>query len=227
MIQVLNCNDMSSGMTDISIPMFVAQDSRLLKVICDDFDDDDEPEHVPIFIPKAYMNKIMEYYNHYSDYFLNNTQLTDEDKFNVISQSMLDFPQNQHKIQQDREKWRPRRNDIPTETLYVGFSDSEGNTTNVANPDNLTTLELANRLSIKLDFIECWTNDFEKDFIKSIHFISPDADDFPKDGISFATDGTPILSAFLLHKYANYMLINSFLCFMQAVITHHNHTISQ
>lgn len=220
-IQVMNGQDMSSGVVDVQVPMFFARDCRLLKVICDDFEEDDEQEPVPVFVPKIYLDKILEYYTYYTDYFLGKTQIEDKDRFQLITQSMLDFPINQTKVEQDRAKRIPRRPDIPTEVFYVGVMDSEGTLSNVVDATNMTTLELANRMSLKLDYMEWWTNKFERLFIRTIHFIPIDATHFPNDGISFESDGTTILSAFLLLKYADYLLSNSFSRFIRAMIHYH------
>lgn len=172
-VKVIN-SDKSCG--TVTVPYSFYNDSHLIKTLfldeCDDIDefieDINSDGGLPLIaIDKEYIEFVIQYYKNYEEYFNGNITVNDEDRFQVITQKMIDRPFIVPIVEKEMNKRKPRKNYIPTEIFYIGILDL-----NKENKDikNMTTLELANIVSMHEEYNEYWVNDFEKEFANQIHW---------------------------------------------------------
>lgn len=196
------------------IPEYIARDSKLLSVICDmdeDADVVDTPtETVPIMVNQSYFEKLLEYYQHYESYFKDEVQASDADFILPLPHSIVFEYANDDDIAQHEENFK-RREDIPTEALYIDkftkfkeitesvdakrdeeAKQSEKEKIELAPFWKRSKSEIANQKTMndQKQFQKYWMNDFERRFVSQFHWISPMSPEYPKetDGVLRVTE---------------------------------------
>jgi len=198
----------------IDVPEYIARDSNLLSVVCDMDEDADaediQAETIPIMVNQPYFDKFFEYYRHYDSYFKDEVQASDADFILPLPHSIVFEYADDDYITQYEQNFK-RREDIPTEALYIDkFTKFKDITENVdAKRDEeakqsekhkieLTPFwkrsksEIANQMTMndQKQFQKYWMNDFERRFVSQFHWISPMSPEYPNetDGVLWVTE---------------------------------------
>lgn len=173
-IQIKDENDKK---TTVMVPINFIFDSYMIKNLhlddCEDvikfIEDINKDGGLPFSpIPKQYMEFVVNYYNHYTKYFSGEVKINDEDRYDVISQKVLDNPNIIPVCEKEFSKRIPRRNDIPTEVFYIGMLNVHTNDS--IDISKMSSVELANMISMCEEHEEWWVNKFEKKLLNKIHW---------------------------------------------------------
>lgn len=222
----------------------IAYDIKLLRVMCDMDEEDEEDDEVsdqtiPVMVNEEYFAKLLEYYEHYEDYFKGVSMVNETNYKLPMPHSIVYEYADDDDIREHEENFR-QREDIPTEAVYLDkmeqFKDM-----NTKELWEKSKTEMANEMTMNDEekFKKYWMNDFERVFVESFHWISPMSSDYPKetDGVLYemVTDtkndsmsGAAIpstkkvkLSIFRMYEYcgfSGYMNTNSFGRFLSKYI---------
>lgn len=162
------------------VPYYIVKDSKYFSAMLDLDDDevDDNKDTMNIWVNDVYFKKILEYYEHYKEYFTGEVEVNEEDKINVVTRPMLHNTSALAK--RDAGRKIIRRNDIPTEVFYIDTKKEKKQRLELANEQSMLSLE---------EFTEKWMNAFERKFVEDFHWISPKSKDYPTE-----TDGVLTLN---------------------------------
>ena len=222
------------------IEKFIADDIKLLHVICDMEEEDEEPEEaIPVMVNEEYFGKLLEYYEHYENYFKGVSTVDDEDYKLPMPHSIVYEYASDEDIRNHEENFR-RREDIPTEAVYLDKME-EFKEMNRKELWEKSKMEMANEMTMNdvEKFKKYWMNEFERAFVEDFHWISPLSGEYPRetDGVLYErgteTENDPVsgaavpinrkvkLSIFRMYEYcgySGYLNTNSFGRFLSKYI---------
>jgi len=217
MMEIILTSPVDGETVKRTIPMWIAQESKLLKEMMDnDNNDNDNKQTIPIAMPMepAYFDKMIQFYIHYSDYFQGMVEPTDHElAIAPVTRAMVINPKSIHaRKQKEASDAIVRPNHIPS---FV-FTPHEQLTMSINKTDQV---DVAILTSFREEFFTKWCNEFDRTYFKSLHTISTRSDKYPNatDGImttnvdeenqaGAAPQVERKLSLFRLRDYIGYML---------------------
>ena len=195
------------------IPLWIAQQSKLLNEMIDD-DDEMDTVTLPMPMEPAYFDKMIQFYIHYSKYFQGKVEPTEEElAIAPVTRAMVLNPKSIHAREQKKASDSiVRPNHIPS---FV-FAPHTQLAMSITDTDQV---DVAILTSFREEFFTKWCNEFDRTYFKSFHTISTRSDKYPQatDGIMFvdvaeenqsgaAPEVERKLSLFRLRDYMGYLL---------------------
>lgn len=199
------------------IPMWVAQESKLLKEMVDGCcDDDEDADIVTLVMPMepAYFDKMIQFYIHYAKFFQGKVEPTEEElAIAPVTRAMVINPKSVHaRKQKEASNAIERPNHIPS-LVFVPRRQLD------MRMEDTDQVDVATLTSFREEFFTKWCNEFDRTYFQSLHTISTRSDKYPHamDGIvmvdvedDMQAGASPYverkLSLFRLRDYLGYML---------------------